>query len=50
MLYSLFDTCKLHNINPIEWLTYVFENVNDHKINPVHELLLQNYAALIEKK
>ena len=50
MLYSLFATCKLHNVNPIEWLTYVFENINDHKINAVHELLPQNYAALIEKK
>ena len=50
MLYSLFATCKLHNVNPIEWLTYVFENINDHKINAIHQLLPQNYAALIAKK
>jgi transposase len=49
MLYSLFATCKLHNVNPIEWLTYVFENINDHKINAIEELLPQNYAALINK-
>jgi len=24
MLYSLFATCKLHHVNPIQWLTYVF--------------------------
>jgi transposase len=48
MLYSLFATCKLHNVNPIEWLTYVFENINDHKINNIEELLPQNYAALIK--
>ncbi|CAN5801778.1 IS66-like element ISBf10 family transposase [soil metagenome] len=48
MLYSLFATCKLHNVNPIEWLTYVFENINDHKINNIEQLLPQNYAALIK--
>ena len=50
MLYSLFATCKLHGVNPIQWLTYVFENINDHKINAVQELLPQNYAALLAKK
>ena len=49
MLYSLFATCKLHNVNPIEWLTYVFENINDHKINAIEELLPQNYAQLLKK-
>ncbi len=50
MLYSLFATCKLHNINPIQWLTYVFENINEHKINNIKELLPQNYAALLSEK
>lgn len=50
MLYSLFATCKLHNVNPIEWLTYVFENINNHKINAIEQLLPQNYAALLSKK
>lgn len=50
MLYSLFATCKLHNINPVEWLTYVFENINDHKINAIKELLPQNYAALMARQ
>ena len=49
LLYSLFATCKLHNVNPIEWLTYVFENINDHKINTIEDLLPQNYAALFNK-
>jgi transposase len=49
MLYSLFATCKLHNVNPIQWLTYVFENINDHKINAIEELLPQNYDALFNK-
>ncbi len=50
MLYSLFATCKLHNINPVDWLTYVFENINDHKINAIEELLPQNYAARLTKQ
>jgi len=48
MLYSLFATCKLHNVNPIQWLTYVFENINQHKINAIDQLLPQNYAALVK--
>ncbi len=48
MLYSLFATCKLHNVNPIQWLTYVFENINDHKINAIDQLLPQNYAELMK--
>lgn len=47
MLYSLFTTCKLHLVNPVEWLTYVFENINDHKIKNIEALLPQNYAALV---
>jgi transposase len=49
MLYSLFATCKLHQVNPIQWLTYVFENINEQKINAIELLLPQNYAALINK-
>jgi hypothetical protein len=37
MLYSLFATCKLHHVNPIQWLTYVFENINDQKINNIEQ-------------
>lgn len=49
ILYSLFATCKLHNVNPVHWLTYVFENINDHKINAIEQLLPQNYATLLNK-
>ncbi len=50
MLYSLFATCKLHNVNPIQWLTCVFENINDHKINDIEQLLPQNYTTLLNSK
>lgn len=43
MLYSLFATCKLHNIEPMTWLTEVLSVIKDHPINKVKELLPQNY-------
>ncbi|WP_153800388.1 IS66 family transposase, partial [Foetidibacter luteolus] len=39
MLYSLFATCRLHNINPEQWLTYVFENINSTPKEQLHLLL-----------
>jgi transposase len=43
MVYSLFATCKLHSINPFEWLTDVFHRIKDHPINRISELLPQNW-------
>ncbi|MBX7177030.1 MAG: transposase, partial [Saprospiraceae bacterium] len=43
MIYSLFATCKLHNINPYDWLIDVFKRINDHPINRIDELLPQNW-------
>lgn len=39
MLYSLLGTCKLHGINPFEWLRDSLQKINDHPINRIHELL-----------
>lgn len=47
MLYSLFATCRLHNINPGQWLTNLFEKINSTKKEDLHLLLPQNYAANI---
>ena len=47
MLYSLFATCKLHNIDPMQWLTEVLAKIKDHPINKIKELLPQNYNAHI---
>ena len=44
MLYSLFATCRLHNLDPQAWLTDVLNKINDTKINCIHELLPQNYS------
>jgi transposase len=43
ILYSLFATCRLHHINPTEWLVDVLSKIKDYKINAIEELLPQNY-------
>jgi hypothetical protein len=39
MLYSLLGTCKMHGIEPYQWLTSVLEKIADHPINRIEELL-----------
>jgi transposase len=46
MIYSFFATCKLYNANPIEWLNYVLDNINDCKMNNLEDLLPQNYNKI----
>lgn len=46
MLYSLFATCRLHNVNPEKWLTDLFEKINVTAGNDLHLLLPQNYTAV----
>jgi len=46
MLYSLFATCRLHNINPVQWLTHLLENINNTPKENLHLLLPQNYTPV----
>jgi len=39
MLYSLMGTCKLHGVNPFDWLKNVLEIIPAHPINRIQELL-----------
>ncbi len=39
MLYSLLGTCKMHRIEPYQWLKSVLETIADHPINQIKELL-----------
>ena len=39
MLYSLLGTCKLHDINPFEWLKKVLEIIPSHPINRIQDLI-----------
>ena len=39
MFYSLLGTCKMHGIEPYAWLRNVLQNIADHPINKITELL-----------
>lgn len=42
MLYSLLSTCKMHGIEPFNWLRNTLEKIAAHPINKISELLPQN--------
>jgi len=42
MVYSLLGTCKLHGVNPTQWLTHVLANILQTKYNDVKTLYPQN--------
>ena len=46
MLYSLLGTCKLHGVNPFDWLKHVLEIMPSHPINKIQELLPYNWKPL----
>ena len=46
MVYSLFATCKLHNINPYHWLKDVLERMPFYTTSNIEELLPQNWVKL----
>ena len=46
MIYSLLGTCKMHKINPWEWLKDVLTRLPDHPINKIKELLPHNWKPL----
>ena len=39
MMYSFFATCKVNDIEPLEWLTNVLKVIPDHKVSKLEELL-----------
>lgn len=43
MIYSLFATCKFHNINPYNWLKDVLERLHLYTTSNIAELLPQNW-------
>jgi len=45
MIYSLLGTCKLHGVNPQEWLTRVFEEIPNRNVNNIEDLLPQNFKS-----
>lgn len=43
MIYSLLATCRLHNINPYQWLKDVLEHMHLYTTSNIKELLPQNW-------
>ena len=43
IMYTLIETCKLNEIDPEAWLTFVIERIADHPINRIDELLPWNW-------
>jgi len=44
MIYSLLGTCRLHGVNPAQWLTHVLANILQTKYNDVRMLYPQNFS------
>ena len=49
MIYSFFAMCKIEDVNPQQWLKYVFDHIMDTNIQKIHELLPKNYKLSLEK-
>jgi hypothetical protein len=49
IFYSLFATCKLHGVNPYDWLKYVLDNLIYYKPSTLIELLPQNFKNIQKK-
>jgi transposase len=43
MLYSLLGTCKMHKVDPIEWLQDVLSKISSYPVNRIKELLPHNW-------
>jgi len=43
MIYSLIGTCKLHDINPYDYLKDILERLPEHPIDKIEDLLPQNW-------
>lgn len=43
MMYSFFATCKMHGVNPLDWLTDVLSNIKETKTSQIESLLPHNW-------
>ncbi|MCP4265589.1 MAG: IS66 family transposase [Candidatus Brocadiaceae bacterium] len=46
LFYSIFGSCKIHGINPFEYLKDILEKVNTHPANNIDELLPMEWKSL----
>jgi transposase len=47
IIYSLFATCKLHEVNAYEWLKHVLTVMPTHPASRIKELLPQNWKTTV---
>lgn len=48
MIYSFFNTCRLHKINPLEWLNEVLQTMHLYTSANLRDLLPQNWIKKIK--
>ena len=44
ILFSITGSCRLHGIDPYEYLVDVLERINDHPVSRIAELTPANWA------
>jgi transposase len=49
MMYSFFASCKYHDVNPLEWLTYILNNISKHPVNQLEDLLPHKYKLMLQE-
>ena len=49
-MYSLMATCKKNGVDEFEWLTDVFERIQDHKQKDLYQLLPNNWKKYKPQK
>jgi transposase len=45
VFYTLIGNCKLHGVNPVEWLEHVLRNIMTTRYDDVPALYPQNYKS-----
>ncbi len=48
IFYSLLGACKLHHLNPQQWLLDVLQKLPTRMANIIDDLMLQNWIANIQ--
>jgi len=48
IMYSLFASCKINNVDPLKWLTNVFNRISDSKVTALANLLPNKWKVPTE--
>jgi transposase len=49
MFYTFMGCCKPAKVNPLDWLTYVLEHINETKTNDLQKFFPVNWKENIEQ-